>query len=273
MPKRNTSDTRTRKAAPKSRRSRRPKTVKVPVWAALGAAALIITLLAIPVMRRPRIGSGAGAKLPDISFSGLGIDISHHNAGPIIWDSLFVMTDRDGGMTRSKEKAQKVYHVKFVLIKASEGAGMKDPKFKEYWKQAGEQSIQRGAYHFFRSSKSGAVQAANFIAAVGKLRHSDLPPVLDIETIHLGCSRKMLNERALEWLRIVGEHYGRTPVVYASDYYLSEVLSKDITEHYPLWVAHYGVESPVREEWDYWQFTESATVYGVPGAVDLSIRR
>lgn len=261
----------TRRGRPKSRKKSK---VNVPVWLTLClAAALLAVFIVTPLARQLMRDTDGGEALPPVSFSACGIDISHHNAGPIIWDSLMVMTDRDGGMTRSKVKASKIYPVTFVFIKASEGVSMKDPSFREYWEQAGRSGISRGAYHFFRSSKDGAAQAQNFITATGNLRHSDLPPVLDIETMHLGCSRKLLNERALQWLRIIEEHYGRTPIVYAPDYYVRDVLGREIKEHYPIWVAHYGVDSPITEDWEYWQFTEKASVYGVPGPVDLNFRR
>lgn len=257
-----------------STRRKRPKKVAVPVWATIATAALLVAvLIGLPWLRQPRVGDGSGEKLPPMSFSACGIDISHNNRGPIIWDSLMVVTDRSGSMVRSLEKAKNVYPVKFVFIKATEGQSMKDPAFRENWRQAGDRDIQRGAYHFFRSSKDPHAQARNFISAVGELRHSDLPPVLDIETIHRGCSKKLLNDRALVWLHEIEKHYDRTPIIYASEYFVRDVLSSEITEHYPIWVAHYGVDAPTMEGWDYWQFTESATVYGVPGPVDLSIRR
>ena len=176
-------------------------------------------------------------------------------------------------MHKSMKDARNVYPIKFVFIKASEGVGMKDPMFKQNWEAAGERNIQRGAYHFFRSSKDGELQARNFINTVGELRHSDLPPVLDIETIHLGCSRKLLNQRALQWLKTVSEAYGRKAIVYSSESFIRDMLDKEITDNYPIWIAHYGVSSPDTDNWDFWQFTDRACVYGLPEPVDLNLRR
>ena len=184
-----------------------------------------------------------------------------------------VLTDSEGRTIKDLQAARHTRPVKFVFIKATEGAAMRDPKFKTLWAEAGEHDIKRGAYHFFRSSKDGAVQARNFIATVGDLRHSDLPPVLDIETIHRGCSHKALNERALVWLKNVEEHYRRTPIVYTSDDFAKNVLSKEITDNYPIWIAHYKAERPVFQGWEYWQFTDKALVYGIQEPVDLNVRR
>ena len=264
-----------RRTVPQGRKkSRRKKKVNInPLLAVAIAAAVVFLLIILPFRRTGTRDNTSGATVPDIPFSAFGIDISHNNSGPILWDSLMVLTDREGRTIRDLQSARHTRPVKFVFIKATEGAAMRDPKFKTLWAEAGEHDIKRGAYHFFRSSKDGAVQARNFIATVGDLRHSDLPPVLDIETIHRGCSHKALNERALVWLKNVEEHYRRTPIVYTSDDFAKNVLSKEITDNYPIWIAHYKAERPVFQDWEYWQFTDKALVYGIQEPVDLNVRR
>jgi lysozyme len=266
-----------RKGELKRRRNggrKRQRKVKVPAWAAVTTAALLLALaVGLPQLRHARPGGETGAALPPISFNELGIDISHHNEGPIQWDSLRVMVDRSGRTVKDLEKARRVYPVKFVFIKATEGLSLRDPKFKSYWTEAGERDMRRGAYHFFRSSRDGAAQARHFIATVGQLRHDDLPPVLDIETIHRGCTYKLLNERALQWLKEVEKHYGRKPIVYTTDSFARDILCDEIKDNYPIWIAHYGVDSPEHDDWTYWQFTDRALVYGLPAPADLSIRK
>lgn len=260
-------------ARKKRKKSVRKKKVNVsPLLAVAVAAALIFLLIILPRRNRP-CANETGAQVPGIPFSSFGIDISHNNSGPILWDSLMVLTDNEGRTIKDLQAASHTRPVKFVFIKATEGAAMRDPKFKALWAEAGEHDIKRGAYHFFRSSKDGAVQARSFIATVGDLRHSDLPPVLDIETIHRGCSHKTLNERALVWLKNVEEHYRRTPIVYTSDDFAKNVLSKEITDNYPIWIAHYKAERPLFQNWEYWQFTDKALVYGIQEPVDLNVRK
>ncbi len=261
------------KTTPRKRRRRKRK-LKVPPAAAVAAAVLLVAIaVGLPLLRHARRSSEGGAPLPAVSFQALGIDISHNNAGPILWDSLRVMVDRSGRTVRNIEQARKVYPVKFVFIKATEGVSMRDPHFKSNWAEAGKRDIQRGAYHFFRSSRDGAIQARHFIETVGPLRHADLPPVLDIETIHRGCTNKLLNERALQWLKEVGNHYGRNPIVYTSDSFARDILSDEIKKNYPIWIAHYDTPLPYFMGWTYWQFTDRAWVYGMPEPVDISIRK
>ena len=147
---------------------------------------------------------------------------------------------------------------------------MQDGRFAAYWEAAGKAGIPRGAYHFFRTSSDPEAQARNYIATV-HLSHKDLPPVLDIETLHRGCSKDQLNRNALTWLRAVEEHYGRTPVVYTSDSFARDNLGPEITRHYPLWIARYNSEPPRTENWMLWQFSDKAVVCGVRGYADLSV--
>ncbi len=257
----------------RKKKSVKAKTVKVSPWAALGLAAGFLLVLFL-IVHRCEGGEGAvhGAKVPPGVWR-YGIDLSHHNGGKVVWDSLYVMTDQNRRTVRDPYSAKDIKPVSFVFIKATEGANLKDPDFKKLWNEAGRSSLRRGAYHFFRSSKDGETQARNFISTVGDLRVKDLPPVLDIETIHKGCGKELLNQRALQWLKAVESHYGKKPAVYASSSFIKSYLSKEITSNYPIWVAHYGKDKPGYEDWVWWQFTDKAVVKGVPGDVDLSVMK
>ncbi len=254
-------------------KKKRKKKLKVSPWAALSAATAILLAVFLIFHRwEGRPEAERGAKVPPGSWR-YGIDISHNNAGRIVWDSLFVMTDSKRRTIRDPYLAKEIKPVSFVFIKATEGASFKDKDFKENWKAAGKTDLRRGAYHFFRSSKDGEIQARNFISTVGDLRFKDLPPVLDIETIHLGCPKELLNQRALQWLKAVEKRYGKKPIIYASSSFIKDYLNREVVGNYPVWVAHYEKDSPAFEGWTWWQFTDRAVVKGVPGTVDLSVMR
>lgn len=255
------------------RKKRKPKKVNIGVWTAVGIAASVI--LALAVMFISQDGGGGhetGAKVPPGDWR-YGIDISHHNAGDIVWDSLYVLTDKRGKTIRDHHLAKDIRPVSFVFIKATEGVSMVDKDFKRNWQDAGRSGLRRGAYHFFRSSKDGEAQARLFIKTVGDLRFKDLPPVLDIETIHRGGSMKKLNEEALKWLETIEGHYGKKPIVYTGSSFARDWLSKRITDNYPVWIAHYEKDRPDFDGWIFWQFTDKAVVKGVPGPVDLSVMK
>jgi len=200
------------------------------------------------------------------------LDISHYQ-GKIQWDSLKVMVDSKGRTIKSITHAKDIKRISYVYIKATEGESMKDKHFDSYWEAAGKTDIWRGAYHFYRSSKDPVVQAKNFINTVGKLEEMDLPPVLDVETIHDGYSRKQLNADILKWLKTVENHYGVKPIVYTSDKFRRDILSDAITSNYKVWVAHYKTKVPWTDDWVMWQFTDDAYVCGMKGKADLSVIR
>lgn len=253
----------------KGKRKKKRPVVKVGWKTVVVTVIALVAFLSIPYVTI-RFSRDRGAVLP-LGARHFGMDISHYQ-GKIVWDSLKVMADVNGKTIRDIRLASKIYPVEFVFIKATEGESLVDQRFHEFWNAAGEAGVQRGAYHFFRSSRNPLAQAENFISAVGELGPGDLPPVLDIESMHRGCTKDQLNAAVLKWLEAVEEHYGVKPVIYASDSYLREKLSSEVKK-YPVWVAHYRTPSPIYLNWTYWQFTDEAVVHGVSGKVDLSVRR
>ena len=266
-----------RKAAPKrkaaKKRGRKRKPIRIKVTAHIMSAVVIVLLALTALIAKPHIkerhDNDRGCKVP-VGFYCYGIDISKYQPD-IEWESMMVMTDAQGHTTKSITKAKNIRKVSYVFIKATEGTSMKDKHFNTHWRNAGKHDIRRGAYHFFRSSKDAKQQALHFIQTVGPLAEDDLPPALDIETIHKGCSRKTLNEKALIWLQTVENHYGRKPIVYSSASFIEKNLYKEIQENYPIWVAHYGAARPRCDKWHIWQFADNATVYGIAGEVDLNV--
>ena len=129
-----------------------------------------------------------------------GIDISHHQ-GEIDWVKL--------GDDKYKGN---VLH--FVIMKATEGSDMLDETFQQNFADARENGFIRGAYHFF-SPLSPASKQADFYIKNVKLEPHDLPPVLDVER-RGKYGDDSLRIEVKNWLRIVEEHYGVKPILYAS---------------------------------------------------------
>ena len=251
-----------------TRRKRKPSpAITLKPWQIFVAIGALLLVSLVPYIIHKK--GETGAHVPDGLWS-YTIDISHHNS-TIEWDSLAVCIDARGRTSRDIMKARRVYPISSVIIKASEGTSLKDKDFQANWSSARAHGIKRGAYHFFRTSSDPAEQARNFIEAVGPLSLDDLPPVLDLETIHRGCSSKQLCDNALVWLKAVEARYGVKPVIYTGDSFLKEHLSPAITDNYSVWIAHYKTPSPVFRDWILWQFTDEAVVRGIRGKVDLSV--
>lgn len=260
------------KPAPKRAGKKRKKQGKIKIsgWQSVSLALGILACILYFYGKSFGASSDSGDPVPSIGGKVFAVDLSHHNAGVINWEEVRVLVDSRGNTVRDIDDATDSYRVGVVFLKASEGVSSKDNRFRERWESLEESGIRRGAYHFFISSKSGKVQAENYIKAVGELRHSDLAPVLDIESISKRCSEKEMNERAIEWIRTIEEHYGRKPIIYTYESFLSR-LSEEIRNNYQIWIAHYRTDSPVFKDWQYWQFTDKAVVHGIPGYVDLSV--
>ena len=122
-----------------------------------------------------------------------GIDISHHQ-GRIDWDKL-----KDEGLINKCP-------IRFVMIKATEGATQTDENFRENFYQARENGFTRGAYHFYSVHTPAEQQAYHFLRVV-KLENGDLPPVLDVEHKPKNQSDEEFKGSVLQWLDIVEQHY------------------------------------------------------------------
>ena len=187
-----------------------------------------------------------------------GIDISHHQ-GDIDWDEL-----REKGMINETP-------IRFIMIKATEGATKIDDNFEDNFYQAREYGFTRGAYHFY-SVHSPAKQQANFFINKVKLEKGDLPPVLDVEHKPKNQTDEEFKASVLEWLEIVERHYGVKPIIYTYYKFKLQYLSDPVFDEYPYWIAHYYVDEVEYEgPWKFWQHTDVGKLPGIKGNVDFNI--
>ena len=187
-----------------------------------------------------------------------GIDISHYQ-GTIDWGDL-----RNNGII---ERCP----VRFVMIKATEGASRIDNRFKDNFYQAREYGFIRGAYHFWSTRSTGKAQAEHFIRNV-KLEEGDLPPVLDVEHKAKEQSPEEFKKSVLTWLDIVERHYNVKPIIYTYYKFKTAYLSDSIFDQYPYWIAHYYVDKiEYKGKWKFWQHTDCGKLPGIKGYVDFNI--
>ena len=187
-----------------------------------------------------------------------GIDISHHQ-GDIDWREL-----KDNGMIDK-------FPVRFVMIKATEGATKVDEKFAKNFYQAREYGFTRGAYHFYSTKSTARAQADFFISKV-RLETGDLPPVLDVEHKPKGQTDEEFRKSVLEWLNIVEKHYGVKPIIYTYYKFKTRYLGDPVFDSYPYWIAHYYVsEIEYDGPWKFWQHTDAGQLAGIKGRVDFDI--
>lgn len=166
--------------------------------------------------------------------------------------------------------------VAFAWIKATEGGDYLDPAFRRNWTLAGAAGVRRGAYHFVYWCRPATDQARWFAANVPDDPDA-LPPVLDVEwnPDSRTCPITVPRERALAEMKTIlaamERATGRRPIIYAPRDFFAQVMEGALAD-YPLWVRGLG-RTPPKEyggrPWVAWQHSETGTVPGITGAVDL----
>ena len=187
-----------------------------------------------------------------------GIDISHFQ-GKIDWDRLLANATIDGSPVR------------FIIVKATEGASKVDANFNDNFSQIREYGFIRGAYHFW-SNKSSAREQAYFFLKKVHLENGDLPPVLDIEHAPSDLSIADFQTNVLTWLHIVEDKYHVKPIIYTYYKFKQKYLSAPVFDDYPYWIAHYYVDKvEYKGKWKFWQHTDRGVLPGIKGNVDFNI--
>ena len=190
-----------------------------------------------------------------------GIDVSHWQ-GEIDWDRV---------ANAGKE---------FAYLKSTDDIDYVDETFAFNRAQAKANGLSVGAYHFARPDPSAgdAVREARWFVRRTNPRPGELLPVLDIETSD-GLTQAQMTTWASRWVEEVRDLTGVTPMVYTSPYGWMERFGdtrRIAREGSPLWVAHWGVTSPLvpagnwdGNGWVMWQYTSQGHVAGIAGDVDL----
>ena len=186
-----------------------------------------------------------------------GIDVSYYQ-GTIDWPAV-AATD-----------------IRFAVVRLSDGVGTRDSQFVRNWQESRRAGLIRGFYQYFRASAGGAAQAqlaVDRLAEAGGFQNSDLPPVLDIETLD-GRTAAQVAAEATIWVDAMREATGKEPIIYTGAYFWDDNGLPDSLNTQPLWTANYTTNpcpwtSDSWDRWTLWQYTDSGTVSGIAGPVDL----
>lgn len=229
--------------------SRAARLRRALLW--VGAVAMAAVCVLLYVERRhiihPRV------KINRTVYPVIGIDVSNHN-GRIDFDRV----KADG--------------ISFVIAKASEGEGYRDPSFAQRVRAARRSGLKVGAYHFFRKKSDGRAQAANFAAALSG-RRLDLPIVVDVED---WSNDHMVDDAAtLSRLRAMVASLkarGYKVMIYTNgDGYRKYVCGTELNHDY-LWLCSFtSPESLKHYRHHLQQFSHWGTVDGIDGEVDMNV--
>jgi lysozyme len=201
-----------------------------------------------------------GCQLYEICIPGKyevhGIDISHYQ-NEIDWKQL-------------RKSQYNKYPIRFIYIKATEGASMYDAAFEQNFDSARVNGFIRGAYHYFNPEGDATKQADFFISKVN-LQEGDLPPVLDVERKGSNSPEELRN-KVKKWLFRIQKYYGVKPILYTSYKFKARYLTDSLLNTYPYWIAHYYVDSvQYKGQWTFWQHTDVGKLPGINERVDLNV--
>ena len=168
---------------------------------------------------------------------------------------LFATTMQAQGIDVSKyqgkinwTKVSKSKKVKFVYVRATEGASIRDSYYKSNIDKARKAGILVGSYHVYSSKTTAYQQFANFKAVVVK-KKQDLVPVLD------------------KLLELMEKEYGAKPMIYTSEKVYSEHFAGKKYSRYHIFVAKYEGRPVIR--YTLWQHSKTGRISGISGDVDL----
>jgi len=182
-----------------------------------------------------------------------GIDVSVHN-GAINWSKA-----AGSGLD-------------FAVARVSDGLHHPDTQFATNWKAIQQQGLVRGVYQYFRASQDAVAQADYLVDQIGALEPNDLPPVIDVETAD-GVSTTKVVAGVRKWLDQVKLRTGVDGIIYAASGFWNTLPSTAQFSGNVLWVANYGASCPSMPQtwkhWAIWQYSESGSVPGVSGGIDL----
>ena len=193
----------------------------------------------------------------------------HPNGASVNWNAV-----RDSGQS-------------FAFIKATEGdsGNYVNPYFASDARAVKAAGMYLGTYHYAKPSvnlwgdryASAADQAQYYIRTLGDYaKAGNLPPALDYEDTGSGLNPTDLINWAQRWLDTVQQLTGRTPIVYAANWYWSGYLANTKQfARYPAWVANYTTAAQPAmfggwNAWTFWQYTDNGRIGGIQANVDLN---
>lgn len=201
-----------------------------------------------------------GLVSPKASWGPAGIDVSHYQ-GTINWSSV------------------KAAGIQFAYIKATEDTTYKDPDFSANYLNAYNAGVIRGAYHFARPDLSSGSAQATYFAGNGGAWSADnltLPGMLDLEGGCYGLSTSAMQSWILDFYNTYKAKTGRDIVIYTSPSWWNSCTGgwSGMSADSPLFVADWttAANPTIPSGFPYatiWQYSDSGSVSGVSGAVDL----
>lgn len=185
-----------------------------------------------------------------------GIDLSHHN---IAYD-------------------WKKVDAKFVYVRATFGATIKDRRYHIHRKAAERHNIPVGAYHFLTANATAKDQFQHFSSVVSR-NHLSLRPMLDVEESDYwnapkGFTDEDAHKLIRDWCNLCKKEYGLAPIIYITqNLYRRYAMHKDFNDCI-WWVADYNNKKDFEKKcvipYTLHQYSDKTFVEGFYGHIDCN---
>ncbi|MGI6175578.1 MAG: GH25 family lysozyme [Christensenellales bacterium] len=168
---------------------------------------------------------------------------------------------------------EQVYNsgVEVVYIRSSLGETT-DIFFHQNYENARAAGLSIGFYHAVtaRNVQEARIQARYFASVIADTQPNCMP-AMNFE-LFTNLSNSEINAISEAFMETLQQESGLKAVLYTNTYTATNILSRELTK-YPLWIAQYGPPAPgPNGKWDVWvgwQYSDSGSVPGISGAVDL----
>ena len=199
----------------------------------------------------------------DARHSFLGIDVSYHQEY-IDWEAVAA----DG--------------IDFAIIRCGyrgygTGELVADSNYHGYMEGALENGLDVGVYFFSQAIDAGeAVEEAEYVLSLIGDYNVTMPVVLDMEIMTeearandlTSAQRAEIASAFCDTIKAAGY----TPAIYGNTaYYMSKIDFASIAGKYGIWLAQYYKEPFFPYQFSLWQYTDSGSVDGIEGKVDLNL--
>lgn len=179
-------------------------------------------------------------------------------------------------------KAVKEAGVRVVMIRVGyrgygSGKLVEDVKFREYVEGALSENLRVGVYFYTQGiSMEEGIEEARFVLDIIKNYNITCPVAIDTEALYVEDARTNGLDNTARTDVVVGfcdtvKEAGYTPMIYTNRNWLVQMLDVTRLGGYKIWYAHYTNQPDLPYEYTGWQYTDSGTLDGVSGNVDLNV--
>lgn len=174
--------------------------------------------------------------------------------------------------------------IEFAIIRlgfrgyGDEGNIVLDSSFEENAIQAEKAGIKIGIYFFSQAiTEAEAIEEANYVLDKIKDKNVTYPICFDLEKIKYDTARtdnltaEQITKMTVAFCKQI-ENARYTPIVYGNAKTFTTRMQLEELNNYQKWYADYQKTPLYPYEFSFWQYTETGTVNGIKGNVDINLQ-